>query len=141
MSASFTHGSKATLKLGSAATPSTLVDYSEWFNSISFPQTRDTAETTGFTATTKSYIPGLRDATFSAEGRYHTDIDGVLQSLLSYMGTVSFEYCPAGSGTTGTPAYTGQLFITSYEGSSDISDVGGFSAEFQLSGDVVRVIQ
>lgn len=137
---SFTHGSKATLKFGSASSPTTLVDYSTYFNSVSFPQGRDTAETTVFTNTTKQYIPGLRDATMSVDGRFSATIDGVLQDLLDFMGTVDFEYCPAGA-ATGTPKYTGSFFITSYQGSSDIGDVGGISAEFQLSGDVARTIQ
>lgn len=137
----YSHGSKATLKLGSAAAPTTMVDYSVHFNSINFPQNRDTAETTGFTRTTKTYIPGLRDATFSAEGRFNTTLDGILAGLLGYMDVVDFEYCPAGTGVVGTPAYTGELFITAYEVSSDIGDVGAISVEFQVSGDVTRTIQ
>lgn len=137
---SFVHGSKAGFRLGTAATPTTLVDVSAYFNSISFPQSRDTAETTTFTKSTKSYVPGLRDATFSAEGRFTTAVDTHLNALMS-AGEVNFEYAPAGLGVAGTPLYAGKLFATSYEGSSDIGDVGAVSIEFQCSGDVSRSIQ
>lgn len=136
----FVHGSKAGIRFGSSGAPTTKVDYSTYFNSISLPQNRDTAETTTFTKGTKTYIPGLRDATLSVEGRWNVTIDGILNGLLT-AGEVDFDYAPGGIGTTGTPLYSGKMFLTSYEGSSDIGDVGGVSAEFQISGDVVRTVQ
>ena len=136
----FSHGSKAGIKFGSAAAPTTQVDYSTYFNSITFPQSRDTAETTTFTKTTKTYIPGLQDGTLSAEGRFNVTIDGILQGLLS-SAEVDFSYAPGGLAVVGTPLYTGKFFLTSYQASTGIGDVGSISAQFQLSGNIARSIQ
>jgi len=133
----FTHGSKATLKMGTAATPTVLFEVSNYFNSISFPQNRDTAETTTFGTGTKRYIPGLRDATFSAEGKAHIVIDDILNDLMDNPSPVDFEYCPSG-GVTGTRRYTGKFFPTSFEATSETGDANSFTSEFQISGDVAR---
>ena len=49
---------------------------SEYFNSADVAQTIDVAETTSFTASSKSYIVGLQDATLSLSGLYSQDAGG-----------------------------------------------------------------
>lgn len=139
MSAS--HGSKASFLLGTKAQPTTLVDVSTFANSVGLTLNRDNAEVSTLHVGSKKYIAGLKDATVPYEGPFDTDIDQQMWDLYDDGTLVSFEYCPAGKGVTGTPSFTGTCFITSYELSSSISDPNAMSGEFQVTGDVARAVQ
>ena len=80
-----------------------------------------------------TYIPGLKDATFSVEFDYNDTLvdhlDGVYGSA-----SLSFVYGPAGS-TGGYNKYTGECMLTSVPISSPIG-LNTISAEFQVTGDV-----
>jgi len=110
-------------------------DISDTLTSVDFPETIETAETTAFGATSKSYIVGLRDATISVSGIWDATVDGY------FIGTEpasrSFEYGPAGDGS-GAVKYTGEAILTSYSISNPVGDVVTFSADFQVTGDVTR---
>ena len=89
-------------------------DLSAYFNSLDVAQTIETAETTGFGATAKSYIPGLQDATLSLSGMFSQETDGSDEELEAVLGsattplvTVIFEAGTIGNTTpTGVPVYT-----------------------------------
>jgi hypothetical protein len=51
-------------------------DLSTYFNSADMSRTTDTAETTAFGSTSKSYIVGLSDGTLSLSGMFSQDADG-----------------------------------------------------------------
>lgn len=136
-----THGSKAGFRLGTFATPSTLVDVSTFLNSVAATFNRDNSETSTFGVASKKYLPGLKDATIPIEGPYDGVTDVQMWDLYNNGTIVSFEYCPAGVGVSGTPKFTGQAFITSYEVSSDVNDANAMSGEMQITGDVTRALQ
>ena len=80
-----------------------------------------------------TYIPGLKDATFSVEFDYN---DTLVDHLDSVYGTasLSFVYGPAGS-TGGYNKYSGECMMTSVPITSPIG-LNTVSADFQVTGDV-----
>ena len=80
-----------------------------------------------------TYIPGLKDATFSVEFDYN---DTLVDHLDGVYGTasLSFVYGPAGS-TGGYNKYSGECMMTSVPITSPIG-LNTVSADFQVTGDV-----
>ena len=102
---------------------------------VSFPQTIDTAETTAFGSTNKSYIVGLKDTTISVSGLWDATIDGYLSG--TEPASRSFIYGPAGS-TGGNVKYTGEAIMTNYSVSNPVGDVVTYSVDLQVTGAVTR---
>ena len=99
-----------------------------------FPQTIDTAETTAFGSSNKSYIVGLKDTTISVRN-FDATVDGYLSG--TEPASRSFIYGPAGP-TGGNVKYTGEAIMTSYSLSNPVGDVVTFTADFQVTGAVTR---
>lgn len=135
----FTHGSKATFKIGTIATPATLVDVSTYTKTASLPFNRDKAEVSTLHATTKSYVAGLKDAAIPLEGPFDGTIDAMLFPMING-GNVNFEYYPQGEASSGLAKYSGQVTCTKYEIKSDVGDAATFSAELQVVGEVTRAL-
>lgn len=135
------HGSKATLKLGSSATPAVLQDVSGYAATLGAAFTRDNAETSTMGSGSKKHVPGLKDATLPMDGPYDTLADPIMWDLYNTGAVVNFEYCPAGSGVVGTAKYTGSCFITAYSVSNPVGGAGTMSGGFQITGDVTRAVQ
>ena len=131
----FRHGKSTVFKVDNAA--GTLTDISNTLTDVSFPQTVETAETTSFGSSAKTYIVGLTDSTISASGNFDATVDAHLAGITGQSATVSFEYGPEGS-TTGQVKYSGEAILTSYEKSGAVGDVVTYSAEFQVTGAVTR---
>jgi hypothetical protein len=131
----FRHGKSTVFKVDNAA--GTLTDISNTLTDVSFPQTVETAETTSFGSSAKTYIVGLSDSTVSASGNFDATVDTHLAAVLGQAATLSFEYGPEGS-TSGQVRYTGEAILTSYEKSGAVGDVVTYSAEFQVTGAVTR---
>ena len=102
---------------------------------VSFPQTIDTAETTAFGSSNKSYIVGLKDTTISISGLWDATVDGYLSG--TEPASRSFIYGPAGS-TGGNVKYTGEAIMTNYSQSNPVGDVVTYSADLQVTGAVTR---
>lgn len=132
----FVHGKEAQIFLtDSGGTEREMTSYA---NSVSFSRDVDTAEATTFGDDDKVYVVGLRDATFSIEGRHDATADGYLAGLLG--GTARpWAFCPQGSAASRVK-YSGSAICTGYETSSDLGDTVMFSAEFQVSGAVTRAV-
>ena len=129
----FVHGKSTFFSIDD--TGGTVRDISDTLNSVDFPETIDTAETTAFGATSKSYIVGLRDATISVSGLWDATVDGYF--IGTEPATRSFVFGPAGN-TSGYVKYSGECILTSYSVSSPVADVDTFSADFQVTGNVTR---
>jgi predicted secreted protein len=102
---------------------------------VSFPQTIDTAETTAFGASNKSYIVGLKDTTISVSGIWDATVDGYISG--TEPASRSFIYGPAGS-TGGNVKYTGEAICTNYSVSNPVGDVVTYSVDLQVTGAVTR---
>lgn len=131
----FSHGSKAVIKFGTASTPATPTDISQYVTDVSAPWAADTSEVTTLGATAKSYIPGLKDGTISIEGKFDPVVDAHLDAIVNK--EVAFEYGPQGS-AVGSPKYTGNCICTNYEVETGVDAEATFSAEFQVTGGRTR---
>jgi hypothetical protein len=129
----FTTGKSAVFKIDD--TGGTERTISDVLNSVDFPETTDTAETTAFGASSRSYIVSLESATISISGMYDATVDGYLKGGVE-PASRSFEYQP--TGTVGESKYTGECILTNYSLSSPVGDVVTFSADFQVTGAVTR---
>ena len=129
----FVHGKATDFELDD--TGGTSRSLSTVLTSVDFPETIDTAETTAFGATSKSYIVGLRDATISVSGLWDATVDGYI--IGTEPATRSFIFGPAGS-TSSNVKYTGECILTSYSVSNPVGDVVTFSLDLQVTGNVTR---
>ncbi len=129
----FAHGKSTNFSLDD--TGGTSRDLSNVLVSVDFPEIIETAETTAFGATSKSYIVGLRDATISVSGLWDATVDGYI--IGTEPATRTFIFGPAGS-TSGYVKYTGEAILTNYSVSSPVGDVVTFSLDLQCTGGVTR---
>lgn len=131
----FVHGKSAVFKLDNSG--GTLTDISAYCEEVSLPRSIETAETTTFGSTAKSYITGLTDATISVSGKWDATVDAHLAAILGQAATLTFEVGPAGSGT-GNIKYTGECIATSFEVGASVGDAVTFSLELQVTGSITR---
>lgn len=134
----FRHGKSTAFKLDDST--GSLKDISNVLTDVGFPQTVETAETTSFGSSAKTYIVGLSDSTVSLSGNWDATVDAHLAGILAQSATVSFEYYPEGEAVTPLTAvkYSGEAILTSFEKSGAVGDVVTFSAELQVTGAVTR---
>jgi hypothetical protein len=120
---------------------STLRNLTTYITDVEFPRSQEVAETTTKGQAAKTYVQGHTDATITVNGRYDstasTGPDVVLAGLVGDAGTVGFEFGPEGN-ANGATKYSGEAILTSYSISSPLSDVVGFTAEFQITGAVTK---
>jgi hypothetical protein len=131
----FVHGKSAVFKLDDSG--GTLRDISAYLEEVSMPRSIETAETTTFGSSAKSYITGLTDATISLTGKFDSTADGYLAGVIGQSATLSFEYGPAGS-TGGLIKYSGECIMTSYEVGATVGDAVTASVELQVTGAITR---
>jgi hypothetical protein len=67
----FVHGKDTYFKVAST-------DLSTYINSVSVSRTADTAETSAFGSSTKSFVSGLRDATITVSGMFDAAVYSTL---------------------------------------------------------------
>ena len=133
----FVHGKNAYFALDNSS--DSLTDLSAYVNDISLPQTVETAETTAFGATNKTYIVGLKDSTISVSGMFDPTFDAHIQAVLGQSATLGFKIATNGSTISATnPSYSGECIITSYDISPSVGDVVPVSVELQVTGAVTR---
>lgn len=120
------HGSKARVHFNG-------YDISAYLMSVSLSTTIDTAETTTLSATSKSYITGLRDNTISGEGVFDGaagNIDEIIAAALGAAAAKPISYLPQGD-VVGNEALIGVVHKTSYEIQSPVDGVTSLSFESQ----------
>lgn len=88
-----------------------------YLNKIEAPYTADTAETSVFGLDNKTYLPGMKDATLSAEGLFDGDADAVDQLLNSVLAGANsgnnLMWIPQGN-TAGNIGYGLNMIQTAY---------------------------
>jgi predicted secreted protein len=129
----FIHGKSTDFELDD--TGGTSRSLSNVLTSVDFPETIDTAESTAFGSTSKSYLVGLRDATISVSGLWDATVDGYI--IGTEPASRTFIFGPAGS-TGGNVKYTGEAILTNYSVSAPVADVVTFSLDLQVTGNVTR---
>jgi len=131
----FAHGKSADFRLDNSG--GTLTNISAFLDDVSFPQTIETAETTTFGASSKTYIVGLKDATISVSGKQDSTLDAHISAVLGQAATLSFQYGPEGTASSSIQ-YTGECLVTGYDVSAPIGDVVSVSIDLQVTGAVTR---
>lgn len=130
------HGSKAYFSIQDAGAVAR--DISAYIDTSGLPRKADTAEVTTGGMTSKKYIPGLLDATIPVGGPFDPIVDGYLTGILAV--ERNFIYRPQGT-LSGLVEYNGAAILQSYEPATDVGDAGRFSGEFQVTGNVTRILQ
>jgi predicted secreted protein len=130
----FVHGKSTDFALDD--TSGTSRNLSNTITSVDFPETLDTAETTAFGSSAKSYIPGLTDATISISGIWDATVDGYIAGGAE-PASRSFIFGPAGS-TVSNVKYTGEAIVTSFSISNPVGDVVTYSLDLQVTGAITR---
>jgi len=129
----FVHGKSTNFQVDD--TGGTIRDISNVCDSVDFPETIETGETTAFGSTSKSFVVGLRDATISVSDNWDATVDGYL--IGTEPASRSFVFGPAGS-TGGNIKYSGECILTNYSIGAPVGDTVTFSANLQVTGDVTR---
>ena len=125
----FNHGKNAVVLLDNTNLSTTLTD-------ASVSLTADVAETSTFTASSKTYVAGLKDGTVTLSGYFETtspDADAEFLAQLGSSGS-AFSIAPIGY-TRGNPTEFGNVIETSYDRSADIGSVVAVAVAFQFNGD------
>lgn len=132
-----THGKKAVIQLDNGA--GTLTDITAYLSKGSIERMRETAETTVFGLENKTYVAGLKDATFSGEGNFDPALDTILDAALGTDNTKTLQYDPQGPGT-GNVRYSVETLVTKYSVDTDIGGKASCSFELQCTGVITRTV-
>lgn len=127
----FIHGKSAVVLHGA-------YDLSPYLNDGSVAASVETAETTAFGSTAKSYITGLEDGTLSASGMFDGAAGAVDQILTASIGSdtnAPVSFFPALS-TIGNRVALLQAKTTGYSVSSPVGDVVSVSYDAQADGGI-----
>ena len=129
----FVHGSGATLTVNSGA----ITGFS---NEATLSRSAEAALTTVFGVTSNTYVPGMKDATFSGSGFYDkTTTTGsiyILEAIYTANAAVACVYRPAGGGS-GEYNYAFDGILTSYNITGSTDSTVNFDFEFQITGAVI----
>lgn len=114
-------------------------DISQFCSSSELGRSTDTHDVTGYGNMSKHFIGGLTDATFSCEGSYdNTSATGPRSVLLPIMNGDAVTIIRRGEGTvSGAPEDQFEAICTSYVETSPVADKVTWSADFQVTGDVL----
>ena len=130
----FVHGKSVDFELDD--TGGTSRSISDTLNSVDSPEVTETADTTAFGSSSRSFIVGLESATISISGLWDATVDGYIKGGTE-PASRSFIYGPAGS-TSSNVKYTGECILTNYSISSPVGDVVTYSCDLQVTGAVTR---
>ena len=110
-------------------------DLSSYFNDVSVTLDNDTAETTAFGDTNKSFILGTRGGTLSMSGMWAADTDGSDEELQALLGnaTTPILTIRQGAAAIGSRAIIAQANETNYAISNPVADVSTISADFECT--------
>lgn len=115
-------------------------DISAYLDKVTFPEEVQALDTSAFTATARTFIPGLKNATITLTGKWDPTAtsgpDVVLQGLIGSNPT-AFIYGPQGT-TTGQVKYTGNAMVTRYSVDDPVDGLVTFTCELQASGAITR---
>jgi hypothetical protein len=131
---SFTHGSTAEVLFGG-------YDLTAFLKTASIDGSADTADTTAFADTAKTYVAGMKDATFSAEGMHDSSANAsgtILDTARGVAGT-EISYYPNGD-TAGNFGSGLEAQVTTFAVNSPVDDVVSVSVEAQSSVGAERVV-
>jgi len=126
------HGKDATLTVNAGA-------LTGFANDASLSRSAETAETTVFGLSAKTFVAGLKDGTFSSSGFYDkTATTGsvyILEAVYAANASVACVYRPAGAGA-GHYSYAFNAILTQFDITGSVGDAVAISFELQIDGPV-----
>lgn len=129
----FSTGKAAVFEIDDTA--GSVQDISNVLNQIDFPQTQETAETTAFGSSARSYIVSLTTATISVTGMYDQTVNGYLNGGAE-PASRTFTYKPGVE--SGDAIYSGECIMTGFNQGTPVGDTNTFSADFLVTGQITR---
>jgi hypothetical protein len=126
----FKHGKDADALVGK-------YDLSAYFNEMSSSQSIETAETTTFGSSAKTYITGLNDGTISFSGLFDGSanaVAAVFEDIIANDSTPVITISYDGGLVLGGSCVLAQGKQTAYDITVPVSDVVALSGEFQVTG-------
>lgn len=129
----FRHGKNTFFSIADSG--STARNISDVLRDVSLARQIDTAETTAFTSTNKSYVIGIPGSSFSVSGMFDLTVDGYLNGIMGLESARAFVYGPEGNTAT-RRRITGSAYLTSLNYSGSVSDMVSFTADFMVTGPV-----
>lgn len=134
-----TAGTDAVLKLHNG---SLLLDVSQYIRTTGLNRARDMYDITTLGLNDRAFVGGLRNNTHTLEGPFDPTMDEFLSAALDATAR-AFEYFPAGEKEAGGedathPKYTGNYLIASYDTTTPVDNVAGFTANIQFTGTITR---
>jgi len=128
----YRHGRNTDVLLGS-------YDISAYLNEATPSMSIDTAETSAFGSSAKTYIVGQNDATVSLGGMFDGDataVNAVFEDIISNDLTPAFTIAYDNGVGVGNNCSLGTAKQTSYEISAPVGDVVSVTGEFQVTGGI-----
>ncbi len=112
-------------------------DLSTYFNSADVSVTNETAESTAFQSSSKSYLLGLNDGTVSLAGMWSADTDGSDEELQAILGATTTPLLTVAqdAGTIGNRCVIAKAHEINYAISNPVGDISAVSADLQASTD------
>lgn len=137
----FSAGTDAVLYLNDG---SSLVDYSAYIRSTGLNRARDMYDVTTLGLNDRAFVGGLRNNSHTLEGPADPTMDAFLSAALDATAR-AFEYFPfgeagAGGEDTTHPKYSGSYLISSYDTTTPVDGMAGFSANIQFTGTITRAV-
>jgi hypothetical protein len=110
-------------------------DLTSYFTDSSLTIDNDTAETTAYGDTNKTYLVGLRGGSLSLNGMWSQTTDGSDEELQALLGSTTEPLITVreGSAAIGGRAVIAQANETNYSITSPLSDVATISADFECT--------
>ncbi len=118
--------------LGSAATPATVVDISDFLTSVEPSEDTDELDATTFRRTSKNMKAGFSTISYTLNG-YHSPESHAFFAPLRKMEGVAFEYGPEGD-DAGATKISGTCTVFSYaDPSASVDGISTFSVELRIT--------
>ena len=115
-----------------------LVDVSAYIRTTGLNRARDMYDVTTLGLNDRAFVGGLRNNTHTLEGPFDPTMDAFLSAALN-AGPRAFEYYPAGTPVGVTkPRYSGSYLIASYDTTTPVDGMAGFTANIQFTGTITR---
>jgi hypothetical protein len=130
------HGKKTVVLFDNAA--GVLTPLSAYFKEAGANRSIDTAETSTFGSTSKTYVIGMNDETVDISGNFDKALHDHMTALLTALDNGDLPTCTVVVGPTGNKAgavrTSRECIITSYNWSASTGDLVSASISFQRTG-------
>jgi len=141
----FRHGKNTFFAIGDAVGGFATVNVvSNVLRNVSLPRDSDTADTTAFTSTQKTYVVGIPGGKMSMDGPYDAAADLIFSGLVGFETPMGWKWGPEGGTSTrvsyGQPGGVGAagFLLSNYDIMSPVGDLVSVKLDGVASGAITR---